>query len=209
MRYAQIGLAAVAVVIALLLVILAGATLARADEDTALLQEQLNICGHQVPVTGNYGEMTEAAVRRFQEANDMEVDGIAGPGTRAQLNRCAASDHGKTIIIERPERRERPVEDYLRRDTPAADEYEPERDRRNGPQCVDQVVSVKGNVGLRIGGFAERNAITAWKTQVGDAYGNQYVEWENAADKKIDCDPACAKCTVRDECTAIGRPCRD
>jgi len=37
-------------------------------------------------VTGYYGSMTEGAVKRFQEGNDIEPVGVVGPKTRAKLN---------------------------------------------------------------------------------------------------------------------------
>ncbi|NEP62823.1 MAG: peptidoglycan-binding protein, partial [Symploca sp. SIO2G7] len=37
------------------------------------------------PITGYYGSFTEAAVMEFQRAKGLQVDGIAGPVTRAAL----------------------------------------------------------------------------------------------------------------------------
>lgn len=39
------------------------------------LQELLGKLGYQIPTTGYFGEMTEAAVRNFQEKNNLVVDG--------------------------------------------------------------------------------------------------------------------------------------
>lgn len=39
------------------------------------------------PVDGIQGEMTEAAVRRFQRAHGLSIDGIAGPITRGELEK--------------------------------------------------------------------------------------------------------------------------
>ena len=41
--------------------------------------------GYPIAVDGTYGPRTEAAVRDFQAANDLEVDGIAGPDTQTAL----------------------------------------------------------------------------------------------------------------------------
>lgn len=193
MQKANLLMAIVVVILAAVMAILAGAALAQDAEDTYLLQERLNSCGYSVPVTGHYGEQTEAAIRRFQADRDMLVDGVAGPDTRTMLFACREKER---VIIEGPA--QLPVETYV-----------PEPDRSEGPRCLDQVVKVKGPIGFKIGGFAERSAIVAWKTQVGDKFGTQYVEWENAKDKVIDCDPACSKCTARVECSIEGRPCRD
>ena len=41
--------------------------------------------GYPIAVDGTYGPRTEAAVRDFQAANQLEVDGIAGPDTQQAL----------------------------------------------------------------------------------------------------------------------------
>lgn len=71
----------------------ASATLLRhADRSPAVtqLQQGLTAAGYyQGPVTGYYGDLTQAAVRRFQQAQGLIVDGIAGPQTLAALQRVA------------------------------------------------------------------------------------------------------------------------
>ncbi|MFC0558412.1 C40 family peptidase [Halalkalibacter alkalisediminis] len=50
------------------------------------LQQKLKQKGFYThTITGQFGQMTEAAVRNFQRANGLQVDGIAGPQTIAQL----------------------------------------------------------------------------------------------------------------------------
>ena len=47
-------------------------------------QERLNevtVGGEQFAADGAFGEQTEEAVREFQEANDLGVDGVVGPAT--------------------------------------------------------------------------------------------------------------------------------
>lgn len=44
------------------------------------------------PVDGLFGPKTEEAVRRFQQQNDLQVDGIAGPDTMAAFVDGAAPE---------------------------------------------------------------------------------------------------------------------
>lgn len=43
-------------------------------------------------VTGYYGSITEAAVKRFQKANNLEADGVVGRNTREALNSLLSGD---------------------------------------------------------------------------------------------------------------------
>ena len=49
------------------------------------VQVALVAVGYPIAVDGTYGPRTEAAVRDFQAANNLEVDGIAGPDTQTAL----------------------------------------------------------------------------------------------------------------------------
>ncbi|NEP62185.1 MAG: peptidoglycan-binding protein, partial [Symploca sp. SIO2G7] len=52
----------------------------------ASLQRNMQTSGYyNGPITGYYGSFTEAAVMEFQRAKGLQVDGIAGPVTRAAL----------------------------------------------------------------------------------------------------------------------------
>ena len=42
------------------------------------LQKFLNWCGYKITVDGNYGLKTKEAVKKFQKANELKVDGIFG-----------------------------------------------------------------------------------------------------------------------------------
>jgi peptidoglycan hydrolase-like protein with peptidoglycan-binding domain len=49
------------------------------------IQQQLNNRGYSVGIDGVFGDETEQAVRRFQAANGLSVDGCVGPATRQAL----------------------------------------------------------------------------------------------------------------------------
>lgn len=52
----------------------------------ASLQRNMQTSGYyNGPITGYYGSFTEAAVIAFQKAKGLQVDGVAGPATRASL----------------------------------------------------------------------------------------------------------------------------
>jgi hypothetical protein len=139
-----------------------------------------------------YGPGTREAVARFQRLVGLPDDGLVGSDTLEAL-------FGRH---ERPE-------------TPAADEYKPERNRRDYDRPSDraelgqcgELIAVKGGIKTTTW-WATRAAIAAWRTQVSDRYGNKYVNWDKAQEKAVDCEPACANCTVRFECSARGMPCR-
>jgi hypothetical protein len=72
-----------------------GQTLRRGDSGPQVqcLQERLNevtIGGEDLPEDGAFGEQTDAAVRAFQEANELRVDGVVGPATGELLGIWAA-----------------------------------------------------------------------------------------------------------------------
>ena len=50
------------------------------------VQTRLNALGARLGVDGDYGQVTKAAVERFQAVNHLAVDGVVGPGTAARLN---------------------------------------------------------------------------------------------------------------------------
>ena len=54
-------------------------------ETVELLQELLNVNGIQVKIDGDFGVLTEEAVKKFQESNGLKPDGIVGPLTWEKL----------------------------------------------------------------------------------------------------------------------------
>lgn len=54
------------------------------------LQEALNKAGYQLDTDGIYGEKTRSAVRKYQRANGLGVDGIVGDQTWGALNKASA-----------------------------------------------------------------------------------------------------------------------
>lgn len=52
-------------------------------------QEHLASAGYTIPIDGDYGPTTQAAVESFQRARGLTVDGIVGPATWAALLRFA------------------------------------------------------------------------------------------------------------------------
>lgn len=54
-------------------------------EDVRALQKLLQVWGYDIPVTGNFLEMTDRAVKDFQERNGLDVDGIVGKCTWGKL----------------------------------------------------------------------------------------------------------------------------
>lgn len=69
-----------------------GNTVARGSSGPAVtaLQQRLNAWGQQVTADGLFGTATDGALRAFQGARKLAVDGIAGPATWTALNASPA-----------------------------------------------------------------------------------------------------------------------
>lgn len=51
----------------------------------AAIQAALCEAGHSLEIDGEFGPLTETALREYQKKNGLEVDGVAGPATYAKL----------------------------------------------------------------------------------------------------------------------------
>ena len=50
----------------------------------AAVQAALCECWYNLDIDGEFGPLTENALRDFQRRNDLEIDGVAGPETYAK-----------------------------------------------------------------------------------------------------------------------------
>ncbi|MBU5352602.1 cell wall hydrolase [Paenibacillus barcinonensis] len=67
------------------------------SEHVVQLQEQLSELGYfDAGVTGYYGTITKSAVRKFQQAQGLSADGVAGPITLERLNKKVKAE-GETL----------------------------------------------------------------------------------------------------------------
>lgn len=64
------------------------------------IQNALRAAGHELVPDGDFGPITERAVKMFQAAHGLEVDGIVGPKTAAALVADKESEVGKTIAAK-------------------------------------------------------------------------------------------------------------
>ena len=63
-------------------------TVGSSNSQVSALQSLLKKLGlYSGPVTGNFGPLTEAAVKKYQQSRGLDQVGVVGPGTRAALNK--------------------------------------------------------------------------------------------------------------------------
>lgn len=68
--------------------------------DVVALQGDLSAVGYRTAVTGTFNRQTIREVRAFQRANDLQVDGVAGPATFRLLRKDLAKVDGNHITEE-------------------------------------------------------------------------------------------------------------
>ena len=101
------------------------------------LQRQLRRGGFNPgPIDGHYGPLTEAAVRRFQVAHGLHVDGIAGPQTLGELERIAGRKRQAT-----------PPAPSARRATPSRPRTQPKPTTKPSPPVTSRATKPRGAAG--------------------------------------------------------------
>jgi hypothetical protein len=70
--------------------------------DVAWLQERLTRAGYQVAQTGTFDEATDAAVRAFQDSQDLKADGLVGAVTRTALEDISVTTPSHDHAIDEP-----------------------------------------------------------------------------------------------------------
>ena len=93
----------------------------RYGDDVKALQEALVKLGYSVGTygaDGDYGQATEAAVRQFQQDNDLDVDGEAGPNTINMINKKLAEKNGTPSVDPTPIPTPTPTPTPITPDTP-------------------------------------------------------------------------------------------
>lgn len=58
----------------------------RRGKDVRAVQNRLRAAGHKIAADGIFGPKTARAVRDYQQANGLKIDGIVGPQTRGSFN---------------------------------------------------------------------------------------------------------------------------
>lgn len=75
-----------------------GLTIGSSGDTVNQIQSRLTSLGfYSGPITGYYGELTEEAVRKFQAANGLSVDGVVGPATLGAIQQT-----GQTSNVSAP-----------------------------------------------------------------------------------------------------------
>jgi len=136
----------------------AGSALAMGDRGEAVsqLQTRLRDLGYyDGPISSYFGELTEAAVERFQRAQGLRVDGIVGSSTRAALERAAtpaaARPDPNDGLLERGETGDAVAD--LQRQLRALNYYQGNIDGDYGPRTEAAVIDFQRSQGLTVDGI--------------------------------------------------------
>lgn len=87
--------------------------------DVVWVQERLTRAGIRVTASGTFDSITDAAVRNFQDAHSLKVDGIVGPVTRSALEDISVAT--KNAVTDEPMPAVAVAEQAAVKSTPARD----------------------------------------------------------------------------------------
>jgi len=164
----------------IMILAVAGAPSAYADQRTEEAQARLSELGYDVTADGVFGEGTERAVRKFQQDRGLNVTGDLNSDTREAL----FSKQG------------------------GGGEGTANSNKVGNVQCRDRVTATGyRRIGE---GRAKSSAERAWSNKVAtlNEYGLAYTDLKLARDQQVVCIKACAECTVSKVCTITADPCR-
>ncbi|HVM94924.1 MAG TPA: peptidoglycan-binding protein, partial [Candidatus Acidoferrales bacterium] len=91
--------------------------------DVVWLQERLTRANIRVTASGTFDSITDAAVRNFQDAHSLKVDGIVGPVTRSALEDISVAT--KSAVTDEPMPAVAVAEQAAVKSTPARDNAPP------------------------------------------------------------------------------------
>ena len=166
----------------IMILAVAGAPSAYADQRTEEAQARLSELGYDVTADGVFGEGTERAVRKFQQDRGLNVTGDLNSDTREAL--------------------------FSKQGGGGGGEGTANSNKVGNVQCRDRVTATGYR---RIGeGRAKSSAERAWSNKVAtlNEYGLAYTDLKLARDQQVVCIKACAECTVSKVCTITADPCR-
>ena len=153
-------------------------------EEVALLQSRLKALGYyDGEADGQFGPATQGAVTRFQRANGLDDDGVAGPATLSLLYSAAARAFTATEApraTETPDpRRSVPYETadglplLVNRSRPLPEDYQPKDLVRLSAFCDSNVVRIKYDSSM-----AEREAADALVRMLRAAQADGILIWQ-------------------------------